>query len=30
MYKKIAILGFSAALLHGCASVPMESSQARN
>lgn len=28
MYKRIAILGLSAALLHGCASVPMESDQA--
>lgn len=30
MYKKLAILGFSVAFLHGCASVNMESDHASN
>lgn len=28
MYKKLTAIGFTAALLHGCASVPMESAEA--
>lgn len=28
MYKKLAVIGLSVALLHGCASVPMESDHA--